>query len=74
LIDAKEIDRRFDLAAPAEPAVGAVLDQIRAEYKRLAYLVAACGGSDREIATAITNLEVSLYFAVGALVRPRPVS
>jgi hypothetical protein len=69
-IDAKEIDRRFDLHSPKTSDVSDQLDNLRAAFKGLALGIIKNTPAGREQALAITSLEESLYWAVGSVVRP----
>lgn len=69
-INRVEIDRRFDLHTPTAPDVNGQLDRLRAAHKELAILIAETTPVNREQSLAITSLEESLYWTVGAIVRP----
>lgn len=74
MIDAAEIDRRFDLHTPTDAATGEKLDHLRSLYKSLAEAVTRDTPVGREQSLAVTALEESLYWTVGSIVRPTPES
>lgn len=69
-ITAAELDRRFDLHTPTDPAVRDTLDSLRADFKRLAQVIVDATAANREQSLALTHLEDALQSTIAAIVRP----
>lgn len=65
-----ELDRRFDLHRPRSADDGLACDEIRAGAKWLAELIAKKTPVNREQAQALSALELTLFHAIAAIVRP----
>ena len=63
------IDNDFTLHPPKGAGTAGDLDELRASYKALAHKVADATPPSREQSLALTALEESLAWSIGAIVR-----